>query len=172
MAVNLAEILDAREMRSKKRNRMSSLCKTAVIQLCINSPGSEKNSTVITDIFSEALKSILDEFDTDIIEYSSEAQLNTGPEAFIAIDSPAPEIKARCCDLESTHPLGRLWDIDVYNQNLRPLSRRELGLPERRCYLCGDPAQICARSRRHSYDELKLYILNVYQSFSNHHGVS
>ncbi len=39
--------------------------------------------------------------------------LPTGPEALWCVDHAASEIKAFCTDLEHTHPLGRLWDIDV-----------------------------------------------------------
>ncbi|MNR69415.1 Apo-citrate lyase phosphoribosyl-dephospho-CoA transferase [compost metagenome] len=36
----------------------------------------------------------------------------------------------------------------------RILSRRDLGLAERRCLLCSQPAKICARQRRHSSEQL------------------
>ncbi|SVK53048.1 2'-(5''-triphosphoribosyl)-3'-dephospho-CoA:apo-citrate lyase [Acinetobacter baumannii] len=36
----------------------------------------------------------------------------------------------------------------------RILSRRDIGLPARRCLLCGQPAKICARQRRHGSEQL------------------
>ena len=48
--------------------------------------------------------------------------------------------------------LGRLLDIDVIAPDGGKISRTEIGLPARRCLLCGNPAPVCARSRAHSAD--------------------
>ena len=52
--------------------------------------------------------------------------------------------------IEETHPLGRLFDFDVLTADGIKLSRP---LP-RRCLLCTEQAQVCARSRHHSIEEL------------------
>ncbi|MBF9015322.1 MULTISPECIES: citrate lyase holo-[acyl-carrier protein] synthase [unclassified Oceanispirochaeta] len=170
--VTLTEMLDAREMRSHHRQKLICLHKSALIQLSINSPGSEKNSSVITEIFSEGLRSILKKFDESIIEYNSETQSNTGPQAFIAIALPARKIKMKTSSIELSHPLGRLWDIDVYDVDKRLLSRKELGLPERLCYICREPAHVCSRSQRHTQEDLKAFILDIYQSYSDRIRIS
>lgn len=170
--VTFIELLDTREMRSHHRQKLISLHKSALIQLSINSPGSEKNSSIITDIFSEGLRSILKTFDESIIEYSSETQNNTGPQAFITIALPAMKIKKKTNSMELSHPLGRLWDIDVYDIDKRLLSRKEFGLPERQCYICKKPAHVCSRSQRHSQEELKAFILDIYQSYSDRIRIS
>ena len=36
----------------------------------------------------------------------------------------------------------------------RPMTRAEIGLPERRCLICERPARECIRARRHTADEL------------------
>lgn len=169
--VTLAEILDAREERSRKRDKMINLHMSTLIQLTINSPGSEKNSAVISEIFSEAFKAILGEFKNHIIEYSSDALNNTGPVALFSINSPAPGVKQRTCSLESSHPLGRLWDMDVYDWEKRLLSRKEFSLPERLCFICGEPAHLCARSQRHKQEDLKNHILGIFRSFSNQYRI-
>ena len=50
--------------------------------------------------------------------------------------------------------MGRLWDLDVTDPRLGALSRRSLGLPVRRCLVCGEAAHACARSRAHPLAEL------------------
>ena len=60
--------------------------------------------------------------------------------------------------LENEDRLGRLFDMDVLDTNGRKLSREELGLPERRCFVCSEPAKGCAWSRKHS---LPVLIRNV-----------
>ncbi|MFY3767879.1 citrate lyase holo-[acyl-carrier protein] synthase, partial [Escherichia coli] len=53
--------------------------------------------------------------------------LPTGPEALWCIAHPAAEIKAHCAELEQTHPLGRLWDLDVICPENGHVGRQSLG---------------------------------------------
>lgn len=78
--------------------------------------------------------------------------LPTGPEALWCVAHPASEIKAMCSTLEQSHPLGRLWDIDVICPQNGLVGRQSLGESQRRCLLCDEPAHACARSRRHDTD--------------------
>ena len=61
---------------------------------------------------------------------------------------------------ESETPAGRALDIDVITKD-GPLSRAAMGLPERSCLLCGAPAKVCARSRRHSAEELRARVAEL-----------
>lgn len=79
----------------------------------------------------------------------------TGPEAIFCVRAEAGELKRRLCALEDGAPLGRLLDIDVIGPDGEKRSRTELGLPARRCLLCGQAAPVCARSRAHSVLELR-----------------
>ena len=78
----------------------------------------------------------------------------TGPEAMLCVRADARAIKRRLCALEDGEALGRLLDIDVIAPDGGKISRTEIGLPARRCLLCGNPAPVCARSRAHSADAL------------------
>ena len=78
----------------------------------------------------------------------------TGPAALYAVEADPDELKRALIDLETTHPMGRLWDLDVTDPRLGALSRRSLSLPVRRCLLCDEPAHACARSRAHPLAEL------------------
>ena len=79
---------------------------------------------------------------------------HTGPEALYVIDGEAEALKSACIELEDAHPMGRLWDLDVIAPGPRLLSRKQFGLPPRRCLVCERPAFECGRSRRHGVDEL------------------
>ena len=63
-------------------------------------------------------------------------------------------ITALMTSIEETHPLGRLFDIDVLDTTGTKLSRKIY----RKCFLCGCQAQECASSRKHSVSELQAYI--------------
>ena len=82
----------------------------------------------------------------------------TGPEALYVVEAHARELKQALVALEESHPLGRLWDIDVIDPDAGPVARASLGLPARRCLVCEEPAHACARSRRHPLDEVLQFI--------------
>ncbi len=50
--------------------------------------------------------------------------------------------------------MGRLLDIDVIAPDGMKISRTDVGMPVRRCLLCGQDAPACARSRTHTAAEL------------------
>jgi holo-ACP synthase len=77
----------------------------------------------------------------------------TGPEALFIVAADPESVKRATVDLEQSHPLGRLWDIDVATA-AGGLARRDLGLPPRACLVCGEPAHACARSRAHAVVDL------------------
>ena len=50
---------------------------------------------------------------------------------------------------------GRLLDLDIYDKDFSQISRSSLGLPERKCILCGDTARTCIKKERHKIEELE-----------------
>jgi holo-ACP synthase len=82
----------------------------------------------------------------------------SGPEALYCVQRAPLALKQALIGLETTHPLGRLWDIDVICPENGSITRRALGLAPRRCLICDEAAHVCARSRRHSLEELRRVI--------------
>lgn len=80
--------------------------------------------------------------------------LETGYEAYFIVDKDPLSAKQLAVDVEETHPMGRLFDLDVIVDGPRPLGREELGLPSRTCIICGRPVRECMRTRKHSTEEL------------------
>ncbi len=68
---------------------------------------------------------------------------------------------------EENNKIGRLFDADVLIKGKPALSRQELEYSSRRCYLCNRPAKECARSRRHSVEEMQRYISSLYAKYVN-----
>lgn len=66
------------------------------------------------------------------------------------MDGPAERIKKAMTALEEATPFGRLLDLDVLELSGEKLARKA----PRQCLLCQKPAQVCARSRAHSVEEL------------------
>ena len=128
-----------------------------VITLAMNIPGPKKTDEFIRMAFEEGVRAVesgLTQIEIDIRERKSISG-KTGSVIFYGISfKDAPFLKRMTVCLEETHPLGRLFDIDVYDTEGKGISRNELGLDERRCLLCHENAKICARSRKHSLEEL------------------
>ncbi len=78
----------------------------------------------------------------------------SGPEGMLSIAAPARDLKLATIELEHSHPLGRLWDIDVLTPEGEILSRRDYSLPPRRCLLCEQSAAVCARGKTHQLTDL------------------
>ena len=83
----------------------------------------------------------------------TERDLPTGYEAYLPLQLSPAEAKRIACELEETHPLGRLMDIDVIGPD-GPVSRADIGLEPRRCLLCGNEVRYCMRAKSHSREEL------------------
>lgn len=85
----------------------------------------------------------------------------TGDELLLAVDYPAKKIKDLTTDIEETHPVGRLFDLDVIDINGQKLSRPSF----RKCIICGCQVQECARTRKHSVNEMQSKIEEMLMGF-------
>ena len=77
-------------------------------------------------------------------------------------------IKHATAYLEDTHPLGRLWDIDVICPTSGLIKRSAIRQPVRKCFICDEPAHACSRARRHDANALAQVIEDMaYDYFSD-----
>lgn len=83
-----------------------------------------------------------------------ERDLNTGYEAYLITPLPLLEAKRVTVEIEDTHPLGRLFDIDVIDKQGIPVSRDRVGGQPRRCLVCDHEARYCMRMRWHTQEEI------------------
>ena len=90
--------------------------------------------------------------------------MESGYEAYLLVPLPAALVKRLCCEIEDSHPLGRLMDIDVAGRE-GPLDRASLGLEPRRCLLCENEVRYCMRAKSHSQDELLAKINEMVSKF-------
>ena len=78
----------------------------------------------------------------------------TGYEAYFITSMPALQAKRIACDIEENHPLGRLFDIDVLDSNMRPVSRTDINLAQRKCLICDNEARFCMRNHTHTKQDI------------------
>ena len=136
----------------------------SLLCLTVMPPGPVKRSTMSLKIAAAAVEAVRVAFSPVFEELRD---LETGYEGYFMVDLNPLEAKKRAVELEETHPLGRLFDLDVIVDGPRPLGREELGLPSRTCIICGRPVRECMRERTHTTEEL----LEKYQSIICHSGL-
>ncbi|MBQ9185123.1 MAG: citrate lyase holo-[Bacteroidales bacterium] len=164
MEITLTELLASRDARVEHQKKLArEFPRASLICFTVILPGSVKRDDRSLTVAKAGVHAIRQTFQTchserseeSLILYQEERDLVTGFEAYFVVDLPAVDVKRICCEIEDNHPLGRLMDIDVIaGPEIRPLSRAESGLPERRCLLCEKPARECMRAHRHTQAEL------------------
>lgn len=70
------------------------------------------------------------------------------------------DIKSISIDLEDNETIGRLLDIDVFINNTS-VSREQLKVGTRSCYLCSTSAKDWGRNRTHTVEQLLKHMLKV-----------
>lgn len=153
MEVSLQDILNAREARVIRQKTLLEKHQKPLLCFTMNIPGPEKHNGDISVGFYVGHRLISDALGNRIV-YKELHRENTGCEGYYIVDLPASELKQLAVELEETPSVGRLFDMDVLDCSGKKLSRRELGLPPRKCLLCDNDAVICARSRAHGLDAL------------------
>jgi holo-ACP synthase CitX len=158
----LADILRARDERLDLQNRLLAQYQNTLISYKLNIPGSVKYNALIRRVFDEGLAAITAKLAEHAMPLLFAQQLykNSGPEFLGAVAADACAVKEFTLAIEETHPLGRLYDIDVIGQDGQKCDRSDMQKDERRCLLCDQPAFVCGRARAHSVEEM----LNKIQS--------
>lgn len=158
--VSLAAMLDRRETRVRQQEAWRQHYKSALLSFTLNIPGPIKTSSMLRWVFQEGCRIIhenLCALDSLVIVADETLPLATGDEYLCAFHGDPALIKKRMMSIEEHHPLGRLFDIDILLPSGEKLSRPRY----RRCFLCDEQAQACARSRAHTLDELQTAISHL-----------
>lgn len=155
-AAELEAVLGARDARVARRQDVLSRFGRPTITVTPVMPGPVKDCVASRRLQEAAIEAIerylLDRKRPATLLYAEVGR--AGPEALYAVEADSEQLKRAMIDLETAHPMGRLWDLDVTDPQIGALSRRSLGLPVRQCIVCDEPAHACARSRAHPLPEL------------------
>ena len=150
--VELPAMLAAREERAARQAAWLEKYAVPLLSFTLNIAGPVKTSPDLRRAFDAGLAALENALGAAGLSPTARTEIHapTGDEILLAIDGDAEAIKEIAARIEEEHPLGRLFDMDVLNADGTKLSR---SVP-RRCLLCTEQAQNCARSRRHSIAEL------------------
>lgn len=155
--VELEEMLAARERRAARQRELLDQYRRPLVCFTMNIAGPVKTSPLIRRGFAVGcalLEQQLLRVKAPCLHRERRHE-PTGSEACYVADMDPVELKRLTVELEEHTALGRLFDMDVLAPSGEKVERRALGLGERRCLVCGEPAWACARSRAHSVEELQ-----------------
>ena len=151
--MTLEQLLESRDARAaRQRELLRAYPSSSLVCLTVQLPGTVKRNANSLLIGGAGLAALLEKFGS-VLQHVQVRDLETGYEAYLVVPLPAKVVKHICCEIEDTHPLGRLMDIDVPG-----LDRAALGLPPRKCLLCDNEVRYCMRARTHSTQELLVRI--------------
>ncbi len=160
--ITLQELLDSRDRRARRQGELlSQFPGRALLCLTVQLPGPEKRNALSLKIARAGVEAIEKRFNPVFRETND---LETGFEGFFIVDGQPLEVKRAAAELEDTHPLGRLMDLDVIGPE-GPIGRASIGLQERRCLICENPARYCMRAGSHTQDELMVKIKQLVSSY-------
>lgn len=155
---SLEEVLANREERIKKiRFLEEKYPDLAVLCFKLNIPGKEKTNESILNIFEIGIEDIKSVLDVNDIVFEKKEDLKTGPEFYLLASIDHLELKKKMTYLEENSYFGRLYDIDILYKG-QNIDRNMINEGPRKCFLCDNDAKVCARSRRHSVDEMIRWI--------------
>ena len=150
--VTIFDMMQCRERRAAVQKQFRLQYHSAVICFCMNIPGPIKTKATIRYAFDVGADRLLQTLKENHIVLFAQCMYHekTGDELLLCADADAHTLKNLCSTIEEEHPLGRLFDMDVLDVNGEKCSRPRY----RKCLLCDQQAQVCARTRAHDVDVL------------------
>ena len=155
MEVTLEQMLQAREVRAHRQMTLIQKYNRPIVSFCMNIPGPIKDSPLIRRGFFAGCEALENSLPPETILYRQIFPAVTGCEAIYVVNMAATALKTHTVQIEDTHPLGRLFDMDVLAPDLSKLDRELVGGGSRNCIVCGASGRGCASRRTHSVSQLQ-----------------
>jgi holo-ACP synthase len=163
----LEQLLEAREYRAAHQKELMKKYRFPLVSFTVNMPGPVKKTHESSIIFEEGCHAIVKKLKKAgfCMEYFGTNMPITGYEAYFVVKIDERSLKAYMLEIESEHPLGRLFDLDVIGSDGVPISREDFGHSKRKCLLCDEDAHSCGRSRKHPLEALTQKIQSMVDSY-------
>lgn len=162
-------ILDSKEKRARRQKEIIDKYKKTLISFTLNIPGIVKDKPAYREIHKEGVRIInrcLKDQEVKIV-YIEELEKATGREAYIVVEKDEYKLKEMTVNIENHHPLGRIFDIDIFNRDNEGISRNHIGENTRKCLLCSLDARICMREKNHTYENLIEAVHDIWEEYNN-----
>ena len=165
--VSLEDVLIARENRLEQQRRLIKKHGFSLVSYTLNIAGPVKRFPLGDRCFFAGKQEI--EYSLQFMKAKIAECIfidsDTGLECIWAVNADALTLKSVFSELEESHPLGRLFDIDIITNEGEKIPRSAVFLSERGCFICGSSGSGCARNRTHSNEELFSYIYSTISDY-------
>lgn len=149
------KILEDREKRidliANKLKKTNNLVLTIKANICGNNKNI-KEANIVIEYFKSK---VFNEF--SVISYEKILSYDGNFYLVELAEKDFKDVKIKLIELENCD-LGRFVDLDLFQEfnqkNTKSISRRDLGLPTRKCIICGESYNICLREKKHTLDEV------------------
>lgn len=155
------ELLDLREKRDHFEKELLSEYNGTLLTLRANYPGEDKRhekADLAVSILYEEVRKYFNPIHEERIKNAE------GLILFLLLKEKSIEVKRKIIEIEETHPLGRLIDMDVRDET-KIWSRRDFNLSGRKCYLCDDLAVHCVRSEKHRKEDVIKHFIKIVDEY-------
>ena len=165
MEITLDQLLTSRENRCLRQQELiAEYPEATLVCLTVIMPGNVKRNFFSLIVAGAALQTLIASFE-GTIKHISTRDLTTGFEAYVVTSKSQLEAKRITCQVEDSHPLGRLFDIDVLDSNGVPMQRTMVGHAPRRCLICDNESRYCMRNHTHTQEELQAKISEMVEAY-------
>lgn len=153
--IKIDAILNEREARWHRVIQLSNEWGKPVIVGSAVMPGPDKNAPCAEIIFRELVEALKQLSRVWPPLHREVLRGTPGPAVILVLaQDDARLLKRAAVGVEESSVVGRLFDIDVYDEDGRPISRVELGFSDRRCLVCGGLVSECRRGAKHTLNEV------------------
>ena len=151
--VTSGELRAARDQRVlKKWELLTPGGEICLVEFSLNIAGAIKTFPFARAAFREEVRELSDRLSRFSVLKTEVYEKNTGDCAFFLLKSQAIQVKKFLVSIEESHPLGRLFNLDVCGPDGISVKRHDLGLLPRTCLVCGEDAHVCAEKKSHSME--------------------
>lgn len=165
MRVTAEDILMDREKRVEIQKELMDRYGRTLVFIRVNYPGVNKENSLTKNII-QVLDKLISQMFIDNTIFKMVRTTAEGPNITLILEEDPKKVKETVIQIEDKHPLGRCIDIDVYDPKTGlSLSRTEMGISPRKCFVCDDIAANCVRSRKHDLKEVIDFIEGCYSNY-------
>ena len=164
--VTSVELRAARDRRVLKKWELltpgGDIC---LVEFSLNIAGAVKTFPFARAAFREEVRELSDRLSRFSVLKTEVYEKNTGNCAFFLLKSQAIQVKKFLVSIEESHPLGRLFNLDVCGPDGISVKRHDLGLLPRTCLVCGEDAHVCAEKKSHSMELIQWQTAKLFHEF-------
>ena len=163
--VTLLDMLSARDERAKIQKEFLMMdTQSSLLCATMNIPGAIKTSNILEETFQKViieLSNSIDDIDSLPHLYRNNS---SGYEFYLLVPLSKEKLKEIMVAIEENFYYGRLVDLDVLYleaNEVKIISRQELGYKKRACFICSKDAKVCAQSKNHTLKEIQEKIIKI-----------